>query len=240
VVKHRLRDASKEKTADHAESSGSENDEVDIAPARDPHDFLCRSSVHHQSLDWRSSFPEDCGGIRQHVLDVRLLLPSVLAVWLVWQCSDPTVKAGNGRPLAHVQEADAGVAQELEDRQETERGARALGAVDGHQNVPHLPRSTPDDRDGAGRVPGDGQRRASDKESLHGAETSGSEHSHVHAHVLRHADDLHLGIALRHKRVDRGPPSTQDLRRPLTSLASLCHDAVPQFPHGLRITGRLR
>jgi hypothetical protein len=72
---------------------------------------LCRISVHHQLLDWRSSFRQYCGGTRQHLLGVGLLRPPALAALLVWQGGERTVKAGNGRPLEHVQEADASVAQ---------------------------------------------------------------------------------------------------------------------------------
>ncbi|MGH7306170.1 MAG: universal stress protein [Candidatus Rokuibacteriota bacterium] len=65
-----------------------------------------------------------------------------------------------------MHEEDATVAHELEDRQEAECSARAFRAVTSHQNVPHLPRLPSEDRNRTGRVPGDGHRRASDKESL--------------------------------------------------------------------------
>jgi hypothetical protein len=45
VVKYGLRDASQEKAADCSESSGAENDEVDIAAPRHPHDFPRRIAL---------------------------------------------------------------------------------------------------------------------------------------------------------------------------------------------------
>jgi hypothetical protein len=85
VVKYGFRDAAKEKAADCSDSSGSEHDEVDIAAARDPHDLPRRIAVRHPSLDWTSSFREYRGGVRQHLVCVRLLCPSSLAGLLVEQ-----------------------------------------------------------------------------------------------------------------------------------------------------------
>ena len=101
-----------------------------------------------------------------------------------------------------MQEAELPVTHEFEDRQEPERGPGALGPVDGHQNASDVPRSTPDDRDGAGRVPGDGQRCTPDEEPPGASETARSEHDHVRPCLFRHMDDLHLGIA----KGDDGPP----------------------------------
>jgi hypothetical protein len=88
VVKYGLRDAAKEKAADCSESSGSENDEVDIAAARDPHDFPRRIAVRHQSLDWMSSFGEYCDGVRQHLVCMSgfVIGPVIAAFFLVvWE-----------------------------------------------------------------------------------------------------------------------------------------------------------
>jgi len=85
VMKYGLRDAAKEKAADCSESSGSENDEIDIAAARDPHDLARWIAVRHQPLDRTSSVREYGGGVRQHLVCVRLLFPSSLAGPLVGQ-----------------------------------------------------------------------------------------------------------------------------------------------------------
>jgi hypothetical protein len=85
VVKYGLRDTAKEKAADCSESPGSENDEVDVAAARDPHDFPRWIAVRQQALDWTSSFREYRGGVRQHLVCVRRLFSVGLAGLLVGQ-----------------------------------------------------------------------------------------------------------------------------------------------------------
>ena len=85
VVKYGLRDASQEKAADCSESSGSENDEVDIAAARHPHDFPRRIALRSQSLDGTSNFREYRGRVRQYRVRVRPLFPSILAGLLISQ-----------------------------------------------------------------------------------------------------------------------------------------------------------
>ena len=85
VVKYGLRNTSQEKAADCPESSSSENDEVDIAAARAPHDFPRRIALRHQSLDWTSSFPEYRGRVRQNLVRVRPLFLSIIVELLIGQ-----------------------------------------------------------------------------------------------------------------------------------------------------------
>ena len=58
VMKYSLRDASQEKAAECPESSGSENDEVDVAAVRGLHDFPRRVALRNQSRDRTSSLRE--------------------------------------------------------------------------------------------------------------------------------------------------------------------------------------
>jgi hypothetical protein len=58
VMKYGLRDASQKKAAECPESSGSENDEVDVAAVRGLHDFPRRVALRNQSRDRTSSLRE--------------------------------------------------------------------------------------------------------------------------------------------------------------------------------------
>ena len=85
VVKYGLRDAAKEEAADCSESPGPENDEVDVAAARDLRDFPRRIALRHQSLDRTSGFREYRGGVHQYFVCVRRLFWASLAELLVGQ-----------------------------------------------------------------------------------------------------------------------------------------------------------
>jgi hypothetical protein len=229
VMNNGLRDASQEKAAERPEPSGSENDEVDIAVARGPRDLPRRIAFAHQLLDRTTSIREDRSRVGHH--DVRVCPVRN-------RCCCPVKTRDRGR--THVHKGDRGVARESEGRHEAERRPRAVRTVNGHQNAFDSAQSTSDYRDGTGRVPSDGQRRASNQLSLEASETARSNRDHVHPHLLCHMDDLHLGVAQGDDRLDLGAPWPKNLRRPVANLASVCNHAFSQLIHGLSIARWLR
>ena len=233
MVEHGLRDASKKEATERSKPSSSENDEVDIATARDRHDLPRRISVHDQPLGWISRCPEHRGRIRQHFLRVGLLLAPIVA-------GLPIPPAGGRRPWQDVHEADAGVAHQVEKRQEAHCRAGTLGTIDGDQRAPNWPWSTLDDCDRTGRVPCGGQRRTPDEESFETPQPTGSEREHVRSNVFRRPDDLEAWIALRNKRLDLGPSPPEELGRSFRGLARFSDHAFPELTHGLRIARWLR
>ena len=78
-----LRDASEEKAAEGPESPSSENDEVDVAAVRGPHDFPRGIAFRHQSLDWTLGVREYRGRVGQNRVRVLPLFPSILVGLLV-------------------------------------------------------------------------------------------------------------------------------------------------------------
>jgi hypothetical protein len=226
VVKHRLRDASKQQAPERSKASSSEDNQVDIATTRDQHDLPARIPVHDQSLDRISPGPEYRGRVGQHFFYVGLRRTSLVA--------------SLRRPLQHVQEADASLAHKVEEGEKAKRGARTLRTIDGHQRTPHWPCSTSDDCDRTGRVPCGGQRSTPNEESFEAADTAGPECEHVRPKVVRRADDLNSRIALCDKRLHLWPSRPQDLGRFLRGMASLGNHAFPQLTHGPGIAGWLR
>lgn len=88
------------------------------------------------------------------------------------------------RLLKHVQEADTGIAQEIEKRQEPKCGASSVGTIDSYQRVPDRSRSPSDDRHSTVCIAGGGQRSTSNEKSFEPPETARSECDHVCRHFL--------------------------------------------------------
>jgi hypothetical protein len=71
MMKHCLRDASQEESAQRSEPTGSEDDQIDIAIVRTSDNFPGRIALCHPPLDGLPSVREPCGRGRQHAPDVH-------------------------------------------------------------------------------------------------------------------------------------------------------------------------
>ena len=123
LVKYGLGDATQEESAEGPEASCSENNEVDVAAARDVHDLPRGVSIRHEALAATTRIVEQRSRISEDSLGFRLLAACVLITLPVVRRRGRSARLRDGRARKDVEKSYAAVPLDLRHRKKTNCGA---------------------------------------------------------------------------------------------------------------------